>query len=541
MGDEQAETLSLVHAVVVRQGDEMKKQVLGAIFRLICPSLGGLLVAGGLVMSSATPSLAETPLKGGTLVVARPADIFTFDPYNTQDDPSIFTELTVYERLVRLAADGKGVEPELATAWTIAPDGLTADFTLREGVKFSDGTPLTADDIVFSLTRAIDQKSSWGFLFSPVKSVTKLNEQTLRVHMSEPFAPLLPAFSTFAASIFSKANFQKWGDQAGSHPLGSGAFMLDHWNRGQEVALVRNPYYWQKGKPYLDGVVFRVVGDENARILQLSSGDLGLITNVPANQVDQIKSAGNQVYTISGTVVGNITLNQKKKPLDEPAVRCALAYAIDREAIARVVFFGRAVPAKSVIPSSTFYYDADTGPITYDLAKAKALLASSSVPHGFELTANVPSGDASNLAIAQIWAASLAQIGVKMNIEQVEATTIQDLFNTERFTVDINSWTNDTPDPDEYMGVALDYQPQNGHHSSYRSEEARNLVLAARKEMDPAKRQKLYSQLQRIVNRDCPFLYTVNQDRIFASSPAVQSFVPNSQGKYNFENVWLKK
>jgi peptide/nickel transport system substrate-binding protein len=519
----------------------MKTQFLGALSRLIRPSLGGLLVAGGVIMSSATSSLAETPLKGGTLVVARPADIFTFDPYNTQDDPSIFTELTVYERLVRLAADGKGVEPELATAWTVAPDGLSADFTLREGVKFSDGTALTADDVVFSLTRAIDQKSSWGFLFSPVKSVTKLDERTVRIQMSEPFAPLLPALSTFAASIFSKVNFQKWGDQAGSHPLGTGAFMLDHWNRGQEVALVRNPYYWQNGKPYLDGVVFRDVGDENARILQLNSGDVGLITNVPANQVDQIKGAGNQVYTISGTVVGNITLNEKVKPLDEPAVRCALAYAIDREAIARVVFFGRAAPAKSVIPNSTFFYDPDTGPISYDLEKAKALLASSSVPHGFELKANVPSGDASNLAIAQIWAASLAQIGVTMKIEQVEATTIQDLFNTERFVVDINSWTNDTPDPDEYMGVALDYQPQNGHHSSYRSEEARNLVLAARKEMDPAKRQNLYSQLQRIVNRDCPFLYTVDQDRIFASSPVVQGFVPNSQGKYNFENVWLKK
>jgi peptide/nickel transport system substrate-binding protein len=166
---------------------------------------------------------AETPVKGGTLVMARPADIFTFDPYNTQDDPSIFTELTVYDRLVRLSEDGKGVDPELAEKWTVAPDGMSADFTLRDGVKFSDGSPLTADDVVFSLTRAVDQASSWGFLFSPVKSVTKLDEHTIRFTMSSPFAPLLPALSTFAASIYSKANFEKWGDQAGTHPLGTGA------------------------------------------------------------------------------------------------------------------------------------------------------------------------------------------------------------------------------------------------------------------------------------------------------------------------------
>src|SRR4051812_49015359 len=143
---------------------------------------------------------ADTAVKGGTLVVARPADIFTLDPYNTQDDPSIFTELTVYDRLVRLSADGKGFDPELAEKWTVAKDGMSADFTLRDGVKFSDGTPLTAEDVVYSMMRAIDQKSSWGFLFSPVKEVTKVDDHTVHFTMSDPFAPLLPALSTFAAS-----------------------------------------------------------------------------------------------------------------------------------------------------------------------------------------------------------------------------------------------------------------------------------------------------------------------------------------------------
>jgi peptide/nickel transport system substrate-binding protein len=91
------------------------------------------------------------------------------------------------------------------------------------------------------------------------------------------------------------------------------------------------------------------------------------------------------------------------------------------------------------------------------------------------------------------------------------------------------------------MGVALDYEPQNGLHSSYRSDEARDLVLEARGTLDPEKRQELYSELQRIVNRDCPFLYTVEEDRLYGSTDAVQGFAPNSQGKYSFENVWLKQ
>jgi peptide/nickel transport system substrate-binding protein len=137
----------------------------------------------GLSVLFAGSAGAETPVKGGTLVVARAGDIFTLDPYNTQDDPSIFTELTVFDRLVRLSADGQGIEPELAEKWSIAKDGMSADFTLRDGVKFSDGTPMTAEDVVFSLTRAVDQKSSWGFLFSPVKAVTKVDEHTIHFEM----------------------------------------------------------------------------------------------------------------------------------------------------------------------------------------------------------------------------------------------------------------------------------------------------------------------------------------------------------------------
>src|SRR5215469_18804865 len=144
------------------------------------------LLASFVVLAGTATAFADTPVKGGTLIVGRVADIDTFDPYNTQDDPSIFTELTVFERLVRLADDGRGIAPELATSWKISSDGLTADFTLRQGVKFSDGTPLTAEDVVFSLNRAVDQKGSWGFLFSPVKSVSKVDDKTVRIEMSEP-------------------------------------------------------------------------------------------------------------------------------------------------------------------------------------------------------------------------------------------------------------------------------------------------------------------------------------------------------------------
>jgi peptide/nickel transport system substrate-binding protein len=504
-----------------------------------------LLVAGGglwLLLSPGKP--AETSAAkpaatqdGKTIVVARPADIFTFDPFNTQDDRSMFTQLAVFERLVKLSPDGKGVEPELATEWNVAADGMSAIFKLRDGVTFWNGNPLTAKDVVFSLTRAIDQKGSWGFLFSPVQAVEAVNAQTVKIVMSAPFAPLLPALSTFAASIYEEANFVAQGAAAGEHPMGTGAFMLKSWTRGQTVVLSANPKYWQEGKPAVDSIIFRVVGDETARTLQLASGDIQVATDVPANQIDQITAAGGQIVSVPGSSVGFVTINQRVKPLDQAAVRCAMAWSVDREAIAKSIYFGRAHAAKSILPTSTFFYDADTSPIGFDLKKARELLAASTVPKGFAFTATVPSGDNIKLSIAQIWAASLAQIGITMNIEQVEATTAQEMYNTEKFTMRISAWTNDTPDPDQLMGVALDYRPQNALHSSYRNDKALDLVLTGRSELDPAKRQAIYSQLQKVVNQDCPFIYTVEEDRIFAASPRIKNFMPNSQGKYSFENV----
>lgn len=503
--------------------------------------LGVLLVGFGWFFfagESGSPTPERTAATN-TIVVARPADIFTFDPFNTQDDRSMFTQLTVFERLVRLAPGGKGVEPELATEWTVADDGMSAVFKLREGVLFWNGNPLTAKDVVFSLTRAIDQNGSWGFLFSPVKAVEEVDPMTVRIVMSEPFAPLLPALSTFAASIYEEANFVAQGAAAGERPMGTGAFMLESWERGQNVVLTRNPNYWQAGKPAVDSVTFRVVGDENARSLQLASGAIQVATDVPANQIDQITAAGGNVVTVPGSSVGFVTMNQKVKPFDEAAVRCALAWAVDRESIAKSIYFGRAQAAKSILPTATFFYDADTAPIGFDLDKARELLKASSVPDGFAFTATVPSGDNVKLSIAQIWAAALSQIGVTMNIEQVEATTAQEMYNTERFTMRISAWTNDTPDPDQLMGVALDPGPQNALHSSYRNDRARDLVFDGRHELDPAKRQVIYSELQRIVNQDCPFIYVVEEDRIFATSARVKNFTPNSQGKYSFENVTL--
>jgi peptide/nickel transport system substrate-binding protein len=487
-----------------------------------------------IAMMSPRPSAGAAAV---TLTMARNADMLTWDPYSTGDDPSIFTQMIAYDRLVKLAASNKDVEPELATSWTMSPDGLTATFTLRQGVKFSDGTPLTADDVVNSLARSIDQKSDWGFLFSPVKSVNKVDDKTIAMHMSEPFAPLLAALSTFAASIYSKAQWEKYGKDMAQRPLGSGAFTLESWQKGSTITLVRNQNYWQPGKPKIDRIIMRVVGDDNTRVLQLQSGQVDLIDFVPPNQVQQVRGAGLKVYAVNGTAVLRYTLNETIKPLDEVNVRAALGHAIDRAAVAKNVYFGLATVARSLLPETTLYYDPNAGPMTYDIAKAKGFLAKSSVPNGFTLTVQLPAGNQTYLDTATIWGNGLKQIGVTLKIDRMETTTLIQMRNAEHYTVYNAAWTNDTPDPDELLGVAMDIKSQHAAHTFYNNPEAQRLVAQARRELDPKKRQALYTQLQRIESRDAPQIYVVDVPRLYASSPNLVGFAPNSQGKYAFENV----
>lgn len=502
-----------------------------------------LAAAATAIGGSRTPASAHVT-RGGTLTMDRIADIFTMDPVQTIDDRSIFTDLQIYDRLVKLSKSGKGVDPELATSWKISRGGREAVFTLRPGVKFSDGSPLTAADVVASINRERNPTSPWSFLISPVTAVTAVGSNKVKFTMSKPFAPLLPALSTFAFSIYSKKQFDKYGKGLGSHPLGTGAFMLQRWQKGSELDLVRNPHYWQKGKPYLDKLVFKVVGDDNARVLQLESGAADVIDSVPPNQVQAIKAHGDSVEAVYGSAVDLLVLNTQKSkgPFADRNARCAVAWSLDRNAVARNAYFGLAQPAGSSLPSGTLYYNGHEDPIGYNLTKAKAFLAKSSVPHGFTFSVDVDSGDSPGATALQIWAASLKKIGITMKINPLEATTVQARFNTQKFTARLVPWTNDTPDPDEQLGAGLDYKgPQHSLFTSYVNPAAYKLMLQARSQMNTTKRAALYAKIQRLMNNDCSaFVPMVNLPRLYASDPKVVGFAPNSQGKYSYEDVYKK-
>jgi peptide/nickel transport system substrate-binding protein len=483
---------------------------------------------------------AAAPVAGGTLVMARPADVFSFDPANAPDPPSVSVVLTIYDRLVQFPRHGSQILPDLATSWKYSNNRRTVTFTLRNGVRFSDGSPLTADDVVFSIQRAVNPKGNYAVLWGgAVKRITKVDNLHVRIDLTHPYSPLLPSLGTFQASIVSERNWKKWGEKlAPQHPLGTGPFMLQRWDKGIQIVLLRNPNYWGR-KQYLDKIVFKVVGDDNARVLQLESGAVDAIEMVPPSQAKSIEASGRHLVSVRGNSVFLIPLNEHVKPFQDRNVRLALSYALDSAAISKAAYFGLAPPARSAFPSGTLFYKPNY-PLHYNLAKAKALLAKSSVPNGFSFTLLVPSGNAAYSTVAQIWSSSLKAIGVTAKIQNIEATTGFARWFSEKYQAYFQPWTNDTPDASEFTGLV--FAGQDGFKTGYHSPIAAKLAAEGVSAFNPAQRQRVYSQVQRILARDVPSIYALDLPLVWATSAKVHGYFPNGAiGDYLFNNVWKSK
>lgn len=505
--------------------------------------LVGALTLGGLLAYSANRSAAAAPVAvaapSGTLVFARSSDILGFDPVANVEQTSISTQLQVFDRLVEVSQDGKRLVPGLATAWKVSKDGLSVTFTLRQGVRFSDGSSLTAADVVFSLTRAINPKAVLGALFGKaVKSVAAVDATHVRVSLSKPFSPLVSSLSIAYASIYSKSNFQKQGKLAFAHPLGTGAYQLQSWTKGSDVVLTPNPYYWGSPKPTIGKIIFRDVSDPSARVLQLQSGAADIIDNVPPSQVSSLQQGGSHLDQVFGPSIQLVWLNEKYKPFADANVRLALAYSLDRLAIAKRAYFGFARPATSGFPSGTFFHDG-RGAVSFSMSKAKAALAKSAYPKGFSFQIIVQSGGSPQATLSQIWAASLKSLGIKLTIVPLEQATAFSKWNSTAYQASLTPvWVNDTPDASEYATFLL--FADNGDRISWTDKAAAALAQHAQSTSNASQRQKDYSGLQQILNTQEPLPYVVDIPVLYANSPKVVGFAPNPSGRYFFERVSLK-
>jgi peptide/nickel transport system substrate-binding protein len=503
-----------------------------------------LAACGGANTANSAPSggasSAATPKTGGTLLMARNADVINWDPIIPTDNPSIWAQLNIYDQLVRVAHDGESVEPDLATSWDISPDGTKYTFHLRPGVTFSDGTPVKASDVKFSIERvAADKASLWGFLFPKFTTATP-DDTTVIFTLDTPYAPFLADLSVFAASIIPETYFNDVGAQAfAEKPIGSGPFVMSEWRKGDRVILKKNANYWDKPKPYLDEVDLVVIAEDNTRMLQVQSGQVDLATDVPFNQIDALEKASGLSVELAD-VIGTywIQFNQKVPQFSDVKVRQALNWAVDKQAIIKSVLYGHGEPAYGYL-GKMLYSDLKDEPYGFDPAKAKQLLSESKYPQGFSTKLLTASGDTIGQQIATIVKDELAAIGVTVDIVQQEpASAFQAQVNGDYEMVEYYM-TSDIIDPAENTTYAAAGDGgSNAVYTYYNNTQVNDWIRESNTELDAAKREQLYLKIQQQVHEDAPMLFLFWQPARTAVRANVHDFAILPTANYRLWEEW---
>jgi peptide/nickel transport system substrate-binding protein len=503
-----------------------------------CGSSGG---SGG--SSGGSTGSAGAPVHGGNLTFAAVEDAQSMNATTVFNNNSIWIFEQIFQTLYTVTNSGKGVVPQLATGYKVSADKKTYTFTLRQGVKFSNGKPMTSADVKFSLDQNTKAAKGWGFINTAIKSVTAPSPQTVVVHLKFPWAPLIADLSIFANGIVPKNYGGETETQFYNHPVGTGPFKWDFWHKGSALKLVRNPLYWEQGKPYLNSITWTDVPNDNTRQLQLKGGQAQIDQTPAWSTVASLKATqGVVMHLFNSTQTNYMSFNELRKPFQDVHVRRAISLAINRNALVKAVLFGNGKPANSVFPPQVPFYQAATPGLQYNPTAAKQEMAKSTVPHGFSTTLVIPAGNSDYLTISTIVQSELKPLGIKVKIQQLDPNTENAQTQSLKYDMTLTLWTMDIADPDELATFAVD--PKSGAQSFFTAYNNPQVVKAthqAQQTLAVAKRQQLYDFVQSQSAKDAFMAFLYYSPYPYATTTNVHGFFVTPLGNMHMENVWLSK
>lgn len=455
----------------------------------------------------ATAAAALLALPGSPVLAAKTSIVMGMGVEPTGLDPTIaapvaigqVTWQNIYQGLVRLDRDGK-VQPQLAESWSVSADGLTYTFKLRAGAKFQNGVPFDSGVAKFALERAkaADSVNPQKRFYSVVTAIETPAPDTLVLKLTEPSGNLLYRL-TWPAAVMVEP---KSAADNKTTPVGTGPFKLKNWVKGDRVELVRDPGFWDTSKKIaLDTITFRFIGDPQAQVAALQSGDVDAMAGIGAAELYS-KFQNDKRFA---AVIGNTELkvvagmNNTRKPFDDPRVRKALMMAVDRSLLVNAVYsgFGQVI-GSHYTPNDPGYIDL-TGVHAYDPKKAKALLAEAGFPNGFSFTFKTPQMAYATRS-AEVLQAMFAEVGVKMNIVPTEfpAKWVSEVFSGGDFEMTIIAHAEP---------MDIDIYAREKYYFNYKNPAFTKINADAERTTDDASRAKLYGEAQKILADEVPALY----------------------------------
>ncbi|NEG55118.1 ABC transporter substrate-binding protein [Bifidobacterium platyrrhinorum] len=443
-----------------------------------------------------------------TFTYARAASVTSMNLWTEITSNNAFAIDKVFEPLVSFDTHGRIID-WLAKSHTISKDGLTYTFTLRDGLKFSDGTDVTAADAVFSIERHQAEKDAALPLTADIASVTAPDEHTVEIRLNSAYTPLLAELANFSNGIVPKDFGGKSESAFFEHPVGTGPFVVSKWDKSGDLTFTKNEHYWQKGKPGISKLVYKTVEDGTQAVNQLKTGEVDGIESPALENLDELENgADTKVETTGSWVTHTFFLNTADEHLSDVHVRRALAYALDRGDVTKAVSFGHAVTAKTVLPKGIEYSTQDSiKPVDDDLAKAKKELAQSKYPDGFEAKILLASGNNAYAQAAQLLQSAAKKIGVTLDIDSVDIATFRSRFKAYDYQIMINSAQADYPDADSIISFQADPDGfSKSYWTSYSNPEVTKELREAQVTPDGDARADLYAKIQQTLADDVPYI-----------------------------------
>jgi peptide/nickel transport system substrate-binding protein len=424
---------------------------------------------------------------------SEPATLDPLDPSNTADGRSIL--FNVFEGLVRLEPDGD-LKPAVASAYTVEQGGLVYRFTLRQGLRFHDGEPVTAGDVKFTL----DQAVAAGYQgFNQIEKVETPDDSTVTITLTAPDVEFLPYLTI---GVVPAAN----GDRE-HRPIGTGPFIIESYTTQQNLVLTRNPHYWKPGVPRLDRVTIVFLADSEALLLSLRGGNIDA-AGITGSLVDQLRPEDFDIFSGYSNSVQLLALNNNAAPLDDVRVRRAINYAIDPQAIIDTAFSGRGKPSGSpLIPGLAKYYnEALADPYPHNPDRARALLREAGLGEGFPLEITVPSNYTMHIDTAQVIVNQLAGVGIKAAIRLVDwAAWLSGVYRGRDYQATIISLDAANSSPRMFLSRYLSTGGSN--FVNFNNPDYDRVYRASLAETDEAKRIALYREAQQIISDNAAGVY----------------------------------
>ncbi len=428
----------------------------------------------------------------------------------------------LYEGLVQVDEKGE-LNPQLARSWQVSDDGRTYTFQLRDGVLFHDGTALDAEVVAASFRRAQDPQIGHPRQeqYEIIETIEVVDQLEVRFHLREPQAAFLSLLA-LGESVIVPTN----ADELARNPVGTGPFQLREWRPADRLVLERNADYYVPGLPKLDRVEFRFIRDPAAQRRALLAGNVDVVIEVtPEVAVELAARPGFAVISGPSNLVQVLSINNGRPPLDQLAVRQALAHAVDRRRIIDQVFFGYGTAVGShLTPALPYYVDlVDLYP--HDPSRARQLLADAGHEGGLSLTLTLPSNYAQHVRTGEAIAAQLEEVGVEVRIQLVDwATWLERVFSQGDYDLTVIGHPGRL-DPALMLSVYGSQRPDYYFRREWESAELNQLLEEGAVELDRERRQEIYRRAQEILAEEVVNVYLQDMDAILAMRETVRGVV----------------